>query len=189
MSRLKSLVTAYKQTPIKALPPFQGGAVGLLSYDFVQYFEKLPKTTKDDLKIPDAHFFMIDKLIAFDHLDKKAWIIVCPGARDTELGYGDMDGDWDEKYEEAEETIKDIRYRIQDTGCRIEKRQNHASCIVHHASSISHEISKEQYMDIVRRAKEYIAAGDIFQINLSLRVSAKIGKINPWEPLQDSTLN
>ena len=73
--------------------------------------------------------------------------------RDTELGYGDVDVDWDEKYDEAEETIKDIRYRIQDTGCRIEEEKNHASCIAHHASSIRHEMSKEQYMDIVRRAK------------------------------------
>ena len=69
--RLKSLITAYKQKPIKSLPPFQGGAVGLLSYDFVQYLEKLPQTTKDDLKIPDAHFFMVDKLIAFDHTKRK----------------------------------------------------------------------------------------------------------------------
>ena len=152
----------------------------MLSYDFVRYLEKLPKAARDDLQIPDAHFLMIDKLIAFDHLDKKAWIVVCPGARDTELGYGDVDVDWDEKYDEAEETIKDIRYRIQDTGCRIEEEKNHASCIAHHASSIRHEMSKEQYMDIVRRAKEYIAAGDIFQINLSIRVSADIKNIKPW---------
>ncbi|MCX5717976.1 MAG: anthranilate synthase component I family protein [Nitrospirae bacterium] len=189
LARLKSLVDAYRQAPLKALPPFQGGAVGLLSYDFVQYIERLPKTTKDDLKIPDAHFLMIDKLIAFDHLDKKAWIVVCPGARDTELGYGDVDVDWAEKYDEAEETLKNIRYRIQspqatrrgeDAGCRIEEEKNRASCIVHHASSVCHEMSKEQYIDIVKRAKEYIAAGDIFQINLSVRVSADIGNIKPW---------
>lgn len=180
LARLKSLVDAYKQAPLKSLPPFQGGAVGLLSYDFVRYLEKLPKTTKDDLQIPDAHFLMIDKLIAFDHLDKKAWIVVCPGARDTELGYGDVDVDWDEKYDEAEETIKNIRYRIQDAGYRIEEEKNRVSCIMHHASSVRHEMSKEQYMDIVKRAKEYIAAGDIFQINLSIRVSADIKNIKPW---------
>ena len=113
LSRLKSLVTAYKQKPIKSLPPFQGGAVGLLSYDFVQYLERLPKTTKDDLKIPDAHFFMIDKLIAFDHKKKKAWIIVCPGARETDLGYGYMDVDLEEKYEEAIHRIDEISSKVQ----------------------------------------------------------------------------
>ena len=129
LARLKSLVDAYRQTPLESLPPFQGGAVGLLSYDFVRYLEKLPKTTKDDLKIPDAHFFMIDKLIAFDHPAKKAWIVVCPGARDTELGYGDVDVDWAEKYDEAEETIKNIRYRIQDTRYKIQDKK-----IMHHQS-------------------------------------------------------
>jgi len=193
LSRLKSLVDAYRQAPLKALPPFQGGAVGLLSYDFVRYLEKLPKTTKDDLKIPDAHFFMIDKLIAFDHKKKKAWIIVCPGARDTELGYGDVDVDWAEKYDEAEDEIQKISVRVSE--CQSSKEnlpppsppwqggdkgevqgEDRRGSI----SSLKHGLSKEQYMDMVKRAKEYIAAGDIFQINLSLRVSAEIGKTNPW---------
>src|SRR4030042_3324990 len=78
---LKELVTSYRQTPFEHLPPFQGGAVGVLSYNFVQYLERLPKNTIDDLDLPDAHFLMIDKLVAFDHQEKKSWIIVCPGAR------------------------------------------------------------------------------------------------------------
>jgi len=188
LARLKSLATVYKQKPIDLLPPFQGGAAGLLSYDFVQYLEKLPKTTKDDLKIPDAHFFMIDKLIAFDHVDKKAWIIVCPAARDTELSYGDIDMDWDEKYEEAEAMIQDTRYRLQDVGQHPPQSplseggsKGGSSCIVHRASQLNYGLSKKQYLDIVKRTKEYIAAGDIFQANLSLRVSAEIGKTNPWQ--------
>jgi anthranilate/para-aminobenzoate synthase component I len=76
---LKGLINSYKQKPIESLPPFQGGLAGVLSYDFVQYLERLPKNSIDDLNIPDAHFLLIDKVIAFDHLDKKCWIIVCPG--------------------------------------------------------------------------------------------------------------
>ena len=156
----------------------------MLSYDFVRYLEKLPKTTKDDLKIPDAHFLMIDKLIAFDHLDKKAWIVVCPGARDTELGYGDVDVDWAEKYDEAEQEIEKISAEVLK--CRSTEvtppfsspwqGEDRRGSI----SSLKHGLSKEQYMDIVKRAKEYIAAGDIFQANISLRVSADIGDIKPW---------
>lgn len=184
LARLKSLVDAYRQAPLKSLPPFQGGAVGLLSYDFVQYFEKLPKAARDDLQIPDAHFLMIDKLIAFDHLDKKAWIVVCPGARDTELGYGDVDVDWAEKYDEAEQEIEKISSEVQkcrstevtppfSSPCQGEDRRGSIS-------SLKHGLSKKQYMEIVKRAKEYIAAGDIFQANISLRVSADIGDIKPW---------
>ncbi|MDP3112883.1 MAG: anthranilate synthase component I family protein, partial [Thermodesulfovibrionales bacterium] len=193
LSRLKSLVTAYKQKPIKSLPPFQGGAVGLLSYDFVQYLERLPKTTKDDLKIPDAHFFMIDKLIAFDHKKKKAWIIVCPAARDTDLGYGYMDVDLEEKYEEAKREIQKISVRVSE--CQSSKEnlpppsppcqggdKGEVQGEDRRAGvSLKHGLSKKQYMDIVKRTKEYIAAGDIFQANLSLRVSAEIGRTKPWE--------
>ncbi len=178
LPRLKSLVTAYKQKTIKSLPPFQGGAVGLLSYDFVQYLEKLPKTTKDDLKIPDAHFFMIDKLIAFDHKKKKAWIIVCPGARETDLGYGYMDVDWGKKYEEAASEIQKISVKVSK--CQSVKEKT-SVLLRFCASALRHGLSKKQYMDIVKKTKEYIAAGDIFQANLSLRVSAEIGKTNPWE--------
>lgn len=184
LARLKSLVDAYRQAPLKSLPPFQGGAVGLLSYDFVRYFEKLPKAARDDLQIPDAHFLMIDKLIAFDHLDKKAWIVVCPGARDTELGYGDVDVDWAEKYDEAEQEIEKISSEVQK--CRSTEvtppfsspwqGEDRRGSI----SSLKHGLSKKQYMEIVKRAKEYIAAGDIFQANISLRVSADIGDIKPW---------
>ncbi|TAL28265.1 MAG: anthranilate synthase component I family protein [Nitrospirae bacterium] len=177
LPRLKSLVTAYKQMPVKSLPPFQGGAVGLLSYDFVQYLEKLPKTTKDDLKIPDAHFFMIDKLVAFDHKKEKAWIIVCPGARDTDLGYGYMDADWGKKYEEATQQIDEISSKVQKFKSSKEKT---SALLRFRASVLKHGLSKTQYMNMVKKAKEYIAAGDIFQANLSLRVSAKIGKANPW---------
>jgi len=192
LTRLKSLVSAYKQNPIRSFPPFQGGAVGLLSYDFVQYFERLPKTTYDDLQIPDAHFFMIDKLIAFDHFDKKAWIIVCPAARETEFGYRDMDVNWSEKYEEAIHQIEEINSEVSNrvsaevtpplsSPCQGKGRRGQISKLPSlPASQLKHGLSKKQYMDIVKRAKEYIAAGDIFQANLSLRVSAEIGDTNTW---------
>src|SRR4030065_510787 len=101
----KVLVTPYKQMPSDHLPPFQGGAVGVLSYDFVQYLERLPKNTIDDLDLPDAHFLMIDKLVAFDHQEKKSWIIICPGARNA----GTERCDWSEKYDEAEHEIEGIQ--------------------------------------------------------------------------------
>lgn len=178
LKRLKSLVSAYKQKPLESLPPFQGGAVGMFSYDFVQYFEKLPKTTKDTLNIPDAHFFMIDKLIAFDHFDKKTWIIICPAARNTDLGYTDIDVNWPEKYDEAIEELQSISLRLQKLSLA-KKEANHTPNTML-PISIKHEMSKKKYMEIVKKAKEYIAAGDIFQANLSLRVFAEIGGIASW---------
>jgi anthranilate/para-aminobenzoate synthase component I len=180
---LKNLVKRYRQKPFENLPPFQGGIAGILSYDFVQYFERLPNNSVDDLNLPDAHFLMIDKLIAIDHLYKMCWIIFCPGVKNSIKGKGINDLiDWAEKYDEAVEKIHDTRYRIQDVKSKTEglRISNHASCIRHRASSIIYEMKKNEYMDIVKKAKEYIAAGDIFQANLSQRVSAHIRDKSPW---------
>ncbi len=177
LMRLKELISAYSQRRIDQLPPFHGGAVGLLSYDFVQYFERLPWAARDDLHLPDAHFFMIDKLIAIDHFDKKAWIVVCPAASDTELGYRGIDVDWSEKYDEAEHEIEEIWKKLETN------KDCYSSLVTRYSSlniDIVHEMKKQEYMNIVRRAKEYIAAGDIFQANLSQRVSAHIKDVKPW---------
>lgn len=175
LQRLRELVTAYHQEPLEELPPFQGGAAGMLSYDFVHYLEKLPETAVDDLEIPDAHFFMIDRLIAFDHVQKKSWIIVCPGARETILGFSDVMKPSHRITGEAMSMLEDIRSRISSSD-DIDQPPEHAS----HRVSIVHDMEKEHYMEMVRKTKEYIAAGDIFQANISLRVSAAIGSTDPW---------
>jgi anthranilate/para-aminobenzoate synthase component I len=193
---MKNLVTVYTQKPFEYLPPFQGGIVGIISYDFVQYLERLPRNAIDDINLPDAHFLMIDRLIAIDHLYKRCWIIVCPGAKDLVEGEGATGRvDWSEKYDEAEYKVNKILKTV-------------ASCKLQHTPSLTlpprgggrgwggnselrtpnserkieiiYEMKKNEYMDIVKKAKEYIAAGDIFQANLSQRVSAHIRDRNPW---------
>ena len=177
---LRIFMEKYKQKPCKYLPPFQGGMAGLFSYDFVQYLERLPRRALDDLILPDAHFLMIDKLIAFDHVLKKCWIIVCPGSREiieSELSIKTVD--WSEKYAESEYAINTILKKITHS------KTDHSEYKIQHRASgekinCIYEINKNEYMDIVKRAKEYIAAGDIFQANLSQRVSAHIKDKNPW---------
>src|SRR4030042_5252111 len=171
---LKELVTSYKQMLFEHLPPFQGGAVGVLSYDFVQYLERLPKNTIDDLNLPDAHFLMIDKLVAFDQQEKKCWIIICPGARNA----GTERCDWSEKYDEAEDKINKIMSLVNSHNSLV--KTNNQYLMTNNQIEITYEMKKDEYMDIVKRAKKYIAAGDIFQANLSQRVSAYIGDKSRW---------
>ncbi len=173
---LKELVTFYKQKPLEHLPPFQGGAVGVLSYDFVRYLEKLPNLATDDFNLPDAHFLMVDKLIAFDHQYQKCWVIVCPGARDT----GKENTDWSEKYDGAEYEIQKAKKRIDRRAKRSETYSDIQDLNFVGKVEINYEMKKSYYMDIVKRAKEYIAAGDIFQANLSQRVSSHVGDIDRW---------
>ncbi len=176
LKRLKELVSAYKQQPVKDLPPFQGGAAGMLGYDFVHYIERLPKKAVDDLNVPDAHFFMIDRLIAFDHLLKKCWIIVCPGVRETVLGYSEIESDKDRQVNESEDILQKIHERVT-----CEKAIGEGMRAAKKKIDIIYETEKELYVDMVKKAKEYIAAGDIFQANLSLRLSADIGDTDPWK--------
>ncbi|HTR45229.1 MAG TPA: anthranilate synthase component I family protein [Thermodesulfovibrionales bacterium] len=169
LRKLQELLAKYARQPLPGLPPFQGGAAGLLSYDFVHYLEKLPKTTADDLRIPDAHFLLIDRLVAIDHLEKRAWAIVCPGVRG-----GEDRALW---YDEAEESLARICERVRE-GTTPDSSARPA--VVLPKIEVLHEMKKEDYMDMVKRAKEYIAAGDIFQANLSQRVLAFIGHLQPW---------
>ncbi|MDA8169626.1 MAG: anthranilate synthase component I family protein [Nitrospiraceae bacterium] len=181
LDRLKELVKIYRQRPLPELPPFQGGAAGLFCYDFVNYFEKIsvsPDMPKDDLGLPEAFFFMFDRLIAFDRFAGKAWIIFCPGTRETGLGYGDISGlDWKEKYAEAEGAVNGIAAKLKSFPPRANP-PGPARGIP--SINIEHGITRERYMEMVARAKEYIAAGDIFQANLSLRVHSPTGDADPW---------
>ncbi len=174
LDRLSELIAAYPQDAVPELPPFQGGAIGLLSYDFVRYLENIPRNAVADLDIPDIHFMMADRIAAFDHLEKRAWIIISPGARHTQMGFRDIaDIDWDSAYDEAAEVVRSIvglEFRSADIGPQVSR-----------TPLLKYEMDKESYMKIVRKAKEYIASGDIFQANLSQRISAFVDDVVPWD--------
>lgn len=171
LKTLAGIMGRYLQMPLPGLPPFQGGAAGLLSYDFVHYLEKLPRTTFDDLRIPDMHLFITDRLISFDHREKRAWAVVCPGIR------RDITSDPASGYDEAEYLLSEILGRVERLKWAGPPRSPEH---IRTGIEINPGMEKSEYKAMVVRAKEYIASGDIFQANLSQRVSAFIGKLDPW---------
>ncbi len=175
---LKEQLSRYRIEPNNELPPFVGGAVGLISYDYVHYYEQLPRTTIDDLNIPDAHFMLVDTVIAVDNKLQKTFIISCPAAADIITSSSPTnDQDWGMQYDKTCEKIKEIYTAIASyTPDESGKKWKSDTAI-----EIQHEMGKKRYMDIVKRTKEYIKAGDIFQANLSQRVSADIGDTPAWE--------
>src|SRR5262249_31220559 len=64
-----------KQESKRDLPPFQGGIAGCFSYDLCHYLEKIPFSAKDDMNFPDMALGFYDLVIAYDHLQKKSWLI------------------------------------------------------------------------------------------------------------------
>ncbi len=167
IATIRDLLNSYKQRPDPTLPPFQGGAAGLISYDFLHYLERVPTTTADDLKVPDIHFFLYDSLLAFDHKEKKAWAIVSPGAR----GSGNA----------PESLFDDALSKLKSISLRAEAGPISAKGDTSAQTKINHDVSQDQYERMVARTKQYISAGDIFQANLSLRLSSDIGDRDPWD--------
>ncbi len=174
--KLRELLSNYRTERVVGLPPFTGGAVGFFSYDFVHQFENIPRTAVDDLGIPESYFVFIDLVVAFDHILNKAWIIVNPGAREQELGFRRPDPDqWGRLYDEAASRLAafarmlDAPAAQKDTAAISAPHEGNAPDLVSN-------LSKQAFESMIGKCKEYIAAGDIYQANLSQRFSAEVGR-------------
>ena len=147
----------YQPVRLDGLPRFVGGAVGFLSYDAVRYFERLPTTATNDLDVPDTGFMLVDTLVIFDHA--KHQLIVLANAHNT--------GDPDAAYDDAVRRISAIVDALDQPLPPI----NDAP--VPSSGEIQSNVTKGEFEENVLRAKEYIAAGDAFQIVLAQRFSRK----------------
>ncbi len=142
---------------IEGLPRLVGGAVGYLSYDVVRYFERLPETAADELNVPEAAFMLPDTLVIFDHA--KHQLIVMANAHNT--------GNPDSAYADA---IRRIDQIVAALGRLVPAIPSYGVPLHEPMQS---SMTQQQYEENVRKAKEYIAAGDAFQIVLSQRLSRR----------------
>ncbi len=155
---LKELLRAHRAAHLPGLPPFTAGAVGYFAYDAVRRLENIGDRAKDDLSVPDCMLMFFDRLLAFDHLRHQIHIIAT----------ADVSKESPKRaYDRALKDIAAIEKRIA-AGLRPahwQKAKAKKGNLKVHAGS-----SRERYMRNVEQAKEYIAAGDIFQVVLSQRV-------------------
>ena len=180
--KLRELLSNYRTERIEGLPPFIGGAVGFFSYDFVRQFEAVPQQAKRDLDIPEAYFVFVDLVIAFDHVLDRSWIIVNPGAREQEMGFRRPDPDqWERLYDEAAARLSDAQEKL-----RARALPGTPSSAGSGGGQVRLEpnMAREVFLSMVLRCKEYIAAGDIYQANLSQRFTADIGALDPLQLYQ-----
>ncbi len=157
---LETLRTALREhTPatVPGLPPFTGGAVGYFAYDAVRNFERLPATAKDDLQLPDGVFMFYDRLLAFDHLRHQLHLIAAADVRREKPRAA---------YDRAIADLEALEKKLA-AGLRVRRLSGE-----HKPAKIKlHARTKPaQYLEAVKRSKEYIAAGDIFQVVLSQRL-------------------
>jgi anthranilate synthase component 1 len=153
---VRDLLRQHRPAQVPGLPPFTGGAVGFVGYDLVRELERLPSHAKDDLGMPDAVFMFFDRLLAFDHLRHEIQIIAAADVRSESPAHA---------YARAVRDIERIERRLSSGLPRPPRRKASATGVIQpHAN-----MSKAQFLAAVQRAKDYIAAGDAFQVVLSQR--------------------
>jgi anthranilate synthase component 1 len=151
---LRTEINRYRAEPIPGLPRFTGGAVGYISYDTIRLVEELPGNDNDPLGTPLAAFMFYDTFLVFDHLKHR--ILIVSGA------FVDDPGRVDSPYRAARERIKHLKSRLASPLIQPEYRPVESP-------RVQSNFSQKEFESIVARAKEYIRAGDIFQVVLSQR--------------------
>jgi anthranilate synthase component I len=159
---LKDLLNAYRPVPVEGLPRFYGGAVGFLGYDMVRYFEKLDAQSMDDLNTVDSTFIITDTLIVFDNIRHTIKVVSCAVTE----GRNDIRNIYDE-------TINKIDGMIDILRTPVETKERYRK--VANESPLRSNMPPETFKDIVRKAKDYIVAGDIIQVVLSQRFATENG--------------
>jgi anthranilate synthase component 1 len=153
---IKELLQQHRPASIEGLPPFTAGAVGYCAYDIVRRLENIGEHAADDLDVPDCVLMFFDRVLAFDHLRHQIHIVASADVtRETSKA----------AYQRA---VKDI--------ARIEKKlaaglnpSYWRKPATQSKLKVKPRTPKSRFLESVRRAKDYIAAGDIFQVVLSQR--------------------
>lgn len=160
---VKRYLAHYQVTGVPELPRFFGGAVGYLSYDMVRFFEKLPDCHHDELRLPDSAFIFTDPLIIFDHVQQKMKIVTnVPGGIDNRAAY-----------EEGQVKINAVLDALKRPLPNCSQIHFSDSASDKKAPEFISNFTRSEFVEIVKRAKEYIFAGDAFQIVPSQRLRRK----------------
>ncbi|MEO5334436.1 MAG: anthranilate synthase component I [Magnetococcus sp. YQC-5] len=160
MQALKTFMSQFKPVRVGDLPRFHGGAVGFFSYDMVRCFERIPDRHPNLTGIPDALFMLTDLTLIIDNLYGKLKVVVNV--------FTEGQGSLDELYQQAVTRINSVVEILQHASCHPPSYSPGPSV---QESDFVHETTREAYESAVNKAKEYILAGDIFQVVLSHRLS------------------
>ena len=147
---LREILARYKSPVMEKMPTFTGGLVGYFSYDYIKYSEpKLKLTSEGQQDFRDMDLMLFNEVIAFDHYRQKIMLIT-----------GVMTEDIEGSYKKAEETLEDMAKLIREG-------EKETFPTLQLKTEIEPVFPKEQYCDMVEKAKQYIREGDIFQVVLS----------------------
>jgi anthranilate synthase component I len=165
LEALRRLVGEYRAAPVPDLPPFSGGAVGMIGYDYVRFLERLPSRLPDERTHPDLHFVFPDLVLVFDNFRHRMQLVVNSRPGDHP----------DRAYREASAIIEEMIARL-------------AAPIpapppwprVNGDFRFDSQMGEAQYKKAVRKAKEHIRAGDVIQVVLAHHLEAAV-PVSPFD--------
>src|SRR6266436_4665629 len=164
VSFLRERIGRFKPVRLPGLPPLIAGAIGYFSYDMVRLIERIPKKLRDEIGLFDAVLMFYHGLIAFDHVQHRLWIVRNVFTEGKES--------LRQKYDAAVKEIARTR-KLLEQPVAAEERKRKSEAKETPPLEINSNFKKPAYLAAVKKAKEYIRAGDIFQVVISQRFSAK----------------
>jgi anthranilate synthase component 1 len=159
---IEKIIEEFKFKTPSGLPPICSLISGYFSYDSIRYIEKIPNKCKDDLKLPDVRLLRPRTLVIHDNLKKKIFYIINIFKDEKIHNYKD-------KYLEIENEINDL---LIQASLKKKKLDQTAETNI----KVKSNTSKNRFLKMVNKAKEYIKIGDIFQVVLSQRFEATLTK-------------
>jgi anthranilate synthase component 1 len=159
---LEERLAAYRAPSLPGLPPFCGGAVGYAGYDAVRYVERLPNPPTDDRGLPDLCFAFYDRMVIFDHITKTIAAVAHAHVDPADLKrcYQTVCDRVDRLVERLQQGVADLQLTdIAPIG---------EATMPYHSN-----FTREEFEAAVVKCKDYIKAGDIFQVVLSQRLQTE----------------
>jgi anthranilate synthase component 1 len=168
---VRELLRQHRPAQVPGLPPFTAGAMGYFGYDFVRQLEHLPELAKNDLDTPDCVLMFFDRLLAFDHVRHQIHIMAA----------ADVTKESPRKaYDRAVKDIDALERKLARGLSLLSKTVARKPKLPKGKLKIHAASTQRQYMQAVCHAKEYIAAGDIFQVVPSQRLDFEPG-VEPFD--------
>jgi anthranilate synthase component 1 len=159
---LEETLAEYRSPPLASLPRFCGGAVGYAGYDTVRYVERLDHPPLDDRKLPDLSFALYDRMIIFDHINKTLAVVA-----HAHVDANNPRGSYDDACGRVDALVAKLQQKDADLPL----------CDIAPIGAVTRQYQSNfaagSYEKAVERAKEYIRAGDIFQVVLSQRYATE----------------
>jgi len=160
LAEMGRLLADYRHVDLPGLPRFTGGLVGYAAYDLIRYYEKLGEAPPDDRDLPDVSFGLYRTMVIFDHVSKTIKVTSNAHVRD----------DPGRAYSEAVEAI-------ERTIARLTEARGHSvgeiNLVGLPQKPFESNVTRKRYMEVVEACKEYIRAGDIFQVVPSQRLAVR----------------